>query len=542
MTHMADGRHRVSLALVIAGVVLFSLATTYLNWVKHISLRPTWSYDLALYHNTAFNLTQGRTIHYLLVDAFFSRWKHHERVWDEHEGPSIYRSTHFSPMRMLVFNQLYRLRPNIVTLFFLQSLIIALGALPLYLFGTQQTREPRLGLLLALSYLLHPVVLQMAFNDFRDIQLGVSFALFALWFHATRRPVPFVVAALLMLSCREEYLFLLALFGVINWRLISSQDRRLRWALAPLLLALLWAGVTNSYYVYFYGRPSPFPGHSGAALKGWTEFALGELQRLPGFLRTMLLPLAVGALIPDAIVVALLFMSRSDAGAWPAFPHSQLHQFSPAVAVIFWAFVCGVVRLWPWLTQNRQRRAWGQGALLAAALVGFAQFGWGAARAYLIGGFPRYEELTRINDALPADATVMAHWHVVARFSNHMRVFSQQGLPLGTGPARREPEIRAVLPEVIAVCDLVATGPEDGWIDALVVESGRFLAPQRVNRFHIFVAKADAPRPSNPDLRLQEILRWDQMSKTKRRWADILVRESGERLRGFGKDGHSPSP
>lgn len=41
MTCMADGRHRVSLALVIVGVVLFSLATTHLNWVKYASLRAT---------------------------------------------------------------------------------------------------------------------------------------------------------------------------------------------------------------------------------------------------------------------------------------------------------------------------------------------------------------------------------------------------------------------------------------------------------------------------------------------------------------------
>ncbi len=525
MTCTAAGRHRVSLALVLAGVILFSLATTYMNWAKYISLRSTWTYDLALLNNTAFNFSRGRTIHYLLVSAFFPIWRDQKRVRDDHEGPSIYRRTHFSPMRILILNRLYRVRPDIVTLFLVQSLIIGLGALPLYLFATRQTGERPLGLLVAFSYLLHPVILHMAFNDVRESQLGVSFSLFALWFHATRRPVPFLIAALLMLSCREEYMFLLALFGVINWRLISSQERPIRWALAPLLLALLWAGVTNAYYLYFYGRLLPVFAQMGIRLRGPIGFALDELQRLPGFLRTMLLPLVAGALIPEAIVVALLFMSRSDASAWPAFPHHKLHQLSPAVAVIFWAFACGVVKVWPWLAHNRQRRAWGQGMLLVAALVSFVQFGWGAARTYLIGGFPTYEEITRINDALPADATILAHWDLVARFSNHARVLTQQQLPLGTRRPHRESEIQAALPEVLAVCDLVATGPEEEWLDALVVRSGRFLPPERVSRFNLYVARADAPRPANPDARLQQILRWDQMSELKRRWAGLPARQ-----------------
>jgi hypothetical protein len=514
MTDSTGWERKVLLALLVVGILLFTLATTYMNWVKYVSLRSTWAYDLGFFNNSAFNYAQGRTTTYIRIFSWIDP--------REHKGPSIFRIDHFSPMALFLIPQLYRVWPHIGTLMFLQSLLIGLGAIPLYLFGSRRTGEPRLGFLLALSYLLHPAILHTAFNDFREIQVGLPLALFALWFHADRRPWPFLVAAVLMLACRPEYIFMLGLFGLINLRAISPGEGKIRWLLAPLVPAALWAVLTNAYYLSAYGRPWPLLGHAVAG-KGSEQLIANLLDRLPAFFRITLLPGALGLLAPEAWVVALPFVATAGSVRWPAFPHHDLQHISPAIAVVFWAFACGVVRLWPRISQDRPRVRWAHGLLVAAALLSGVHFGWGAVRTYLGDGFPRDEVISRIDEALPTDATIMVPKSLVARFSHHTRVFTHQALLLGTESRPPVSEMVRIFAELISICDLIVTEAGEEWLGQMVERSDRYLPAQMVNRYRIFVAKPDAPRPPNPDKRLQEILRWDQMSATKRVWADILA-------------------
>lgn len=499
------------LTIVLAAMLLFSLCTAYLNWVKYVSLRSTYPKDLGFFHHNASLYAHGGTTHYVLVTAFFDE--------QDHDGPSFYRSTHFHPIFLLVV-QLYRVWPHIGCLMLIQSLCIAAGAAPLFLFASRRCGNPRLGLLMALSYLLHPAVAHLAFNDFRTIQLGLSAALFALWFHAERRPWPFTLASLLMLSCRPEYLFLLAFFGLMNFRIAAFRKQDWRWILAPILMAAIWAALTNIYYLSAYGRAWPILSSrvSGDPL-GSVDTKLAD--SIPVFARIALFPALVGLFFPEVSVVALPFLIGSDKVELPSFPHHGLQQLTPAFAAVFWAYACSVVWAWPRIVRLPRGAGAAQLVLLLATLVSFVHFGWGAAHTYLVGGYPRYEEIDRIQQELPEEATVMAAKGIFARFSGHRRVFTYEGLPYGTDSVPPTSELKAMVAQLIFVCDLVATEDRDEWIDAWIESSGRYQPALKVSRFHIYVARKDAVRPSNPDVSLQKILRWDQMSPIKRRWAHI---------------------
>ena len=158
-----------------------------------------------------------------------------------------------------------------LTLLLFQGVLVGLGALPLFWLVAGRSGEPRLGLLVALSYLLHPAILFLAFNDYRTIVLGLPLALLALWFHATRRPLWFVASSVLMLSARDDYALLLPFFGLINWRLTGARGRSLRWILAPVLIALLWVGLTDAYYLAGYGRSWPVLGYAVAGPRSSTR-------------------------------------------------------------------------------------------------------------------------------------------------------------------------------------------------------------------------------------------------------------------------------
>jgi hypothetical protein len=501
-------RSRLVLVL-IGGMVLFSLGTASMNWVKYISLRSTWANDLGFFHNAAFNLAQGRTITYFAVSAWFDR--------SEAEGPSIFRSPHFSPMQSLVMPQLYRPVPRVETLLLLQSVVLALGAWPLFRLGTRLTGDSRLGLALGLSYLLHPAMLHLAFNDYRPVALGIPLALLALWFHASRRPLPFVVTSLLMMSCQAEYLFLLALFGLINGRLSCAKERSVGWVAAPILLAMLWGGLTQLYYLYTYDRSWPilaFAAHGQPLEQRVLE--LGD--RLGIFFRIGLVPAVMALWAPEVFAVAVPFADLATRVGPPSFPHHNLQHLSPALAAMFWGFAGGSIWLWRRLLKAKLDGRWLIGLLAAAALMSSAEFGWGAATTYLIGGFPRYDELTRINDALPADGTIVVPMDLAARFSNHSRVLTTDALPF---PRELKPDEllqRAAYERVIGMCDLVAASSGQEWVDDLAERSGRFERARSVGGYRLYLARRDAARPANADLMLQQILGWERLSVTERRW------------------------
>ena len=79
------------LAPVLVALAIFVAGTTAMNWVKYVSLRSTYAYDLGFFHNVAFNQALGRDTFYLFAASWFSP--------GDHDGPSVFRSNHFSPMR-----------------------------------------------------------------------------------------------------------------------------------------------------------------------------------------------------------------------------------------------------------------------------------------------------------------------------------------------------------------------------------------------------------------------------------------------------------
>lgn len=75
-----------------------------MNWVRCASLRSTWSLNLGFFGNQAFHVAHGSNMSYISAVPWFDR--------GEREGPSVYRWAHFSPMRVLLLPQVYRLRPG----------------------------------------------------------------------------------------------------------------------------------------------------------------------------------------------------------------------------------------------------------------------------------------------------------------------------------------------------------------------------------------------------------------------------------------------
>jgi hypothetical protein len=496
--------------LVLLAMLAFVVGTTFMNWVKYVSLRSNWPFDLATFNNEAFNYAVGRDVTYLWPPQWFV---------PDFEGPSVFRTVHFTPLRTIVLYQFSWVWPHVVTLMVLQSLLIAVGAVGLYRLVCERLARPGVGLLVAGSYLAHPAILHLAFSDYREGALGVGPALLALWLHARGRLAAFVVAALFMLAARPEYLFLLAAFGIMNAGLRPSRIRGWLWAGLPVGLAVLWFGLTKCYYLYAYDGPWP----SLQRVSNLSPLAtLAQVaDRVPPFARTMLLPAVVGLGTPEAALWALPFVAHAGSVQWPGFPHQDLHHLAPGMVAVFWAFAATIVRWWWLLAGTARRWAWARAVLLAALVASLGQFAWGVASAYLVGGIPRYPELAHLSDSLPPDATVLVPHALVARFSHHTRVLADQWIPT-PNRFRSEQERRETLAAIAASADLVVTR-RNPRVEEAVTQSGRFLPPREISGFRVFLLRADAPRPPDPDRSLQRGLRWYELKPHQRRWATLHV-------------------
>jgi hypothetical protein len=499
-------RLRLGWMCVGAGIVVFTLATTFGNWARHASLESTWPFDLGTFHNQALNQAQGRDISYVFIPSWFKE--------GDFEGPSVHRSNHFSPLRLWIVPQLYRVWPRIQTLMALQALLIGLGAAALYGLAVDKGAPSSLGMILAASYLLHPAIVHLAVNDYRDVALGVGPGLLALWFHATGRSRLFLVAALLMLAARSEYVLLLSAFGVLNWRLLPPGARRSRAVLIPLGVATLWAALSHAYYLYFYAVPWPLLGFSAG--RSFAEVAAELVRRVVPFTEIMLAPALVGLAAPELLVGALPFVALAKRLVGVEFPPHHLQHLCPAFVAVFWAFAVGTLRLSARIRSPRAR-ALASAALVAAAVLSAAWFAWAAVQAYSYRPL-RLARLAQLVQ-LPTDATVVVPNDLLAAFSGHTRLLTYELLPIGRAYASEDDRRRA-LAGVVACADLVITMREAP-IDAAVAASGLFEPPRDIQKLRAFVRRRDAPRPVTPDADLQRALYWPELLPRQRRGARL---------------------
>ena len=503
---MELSRRRSGWFVVLAGVLLFAGAVMAENRTRYLALKSTYSADLGSFHNQAVNQAHGRDITYLFMAAWFKP--------GEFDGPSVFRSAHFSPLRTLLLPQLYRLYPRIETLMLLQGLLIGVGAFGLYGLAIEKAQGPGFGLILAGSYLLHPAIFHTACNDFREITLGIGPALVALWLFASGRSRWFVLIALLVLSARSEYVLLVAAIPLLAARVTPSEPARRvrRWL--PVALALAWAGVAELYYRHYYGISWPLLGyalgHSGDGLMG----TLG--QRLVPFFKLMLLPAALALGTPEAFVLALPFVALAKRVHALEFPPHHLQHLAPAMVLVFWGFALTSLRIWD---APRLRRGL-LGLLAVAAVLGFGYFA--------VVAWPKYPRdlqhfagLARWADNLPVDSTVVVDSSLCARLSGHLRVIDYENLPMGTAHPTTE-QVEAALRTVVATADLIIVHDAPP-LATLIRSLGLFEPAQSFKRYRVFVRQPSAPRVERPDEALQRALLWPQLPPRARRGASLAV-------------------
>jgi uncharacterized membrane protein len=206
-------------AMIMAYVAFFALLTLQ----KHNAFQTT-AFDLGNVDQAVWNTRHGRILAMTNIEGLTNRL-----------------GTHVEPI-LLPVSLLYFLWSDPRALLLLQTIIIALGAWPVFLITQHAMRNaPRatrdvLSVLFALVYLLFPALQSANTFDFHAVSLAPTFFLFAFYFLEKQRWGLYALFCVLTMSCKEDMPLLVVMLGL--YALIV----RRRWLVGSLTIAsaLVW--------------------------------------------------------------------------------------------------------------------------------------------------------------------------------------------------------------------------------------------------------------------------------------------------------------
>lgn len=217
---------KIANGVVLTLIVLYILTIGGLALARHNALK-SHAYDLGIFSQVLWNTSRG--------DLF------QNTVMVEYAENLL--GQHFAPIFLLMV-PIYWVWPDPRALLILQTVALAIGALPLFWLAQKKTGSRTAAVLIAAAYLVTPAVHYVNFFDFHEIALVAPMLLFAIWFMETGRIRWLLVVLGLALLCREEVGFIVAAFGVV-----LLFKRHFIAGVACILIGLGWTAAAILYIV-----------------------------------------------------------------------------------------------------------------------------------------------------------------------------------------------------------------------------------------------------------------------------------------------------
>jgi uncharacterized membrane protein len=223
-------------------------------------------------------------------------------------GPPTRLAIHVEPILLLIA-PLYLIHSGAETLLALQTVALALGALPVLALSLRWLpAAPLLGVVFAAAYLAAPELLGEAMFDFHPVTLATPLLLLAVLALDARRYGLFLVAAMLAAACKEDVALALVPLGLY----IALRQGRTRFGLLVAAGAIVWTALCFLVIMPHFNQ-----GISGGGNAYWYRYlALGTTPRsaLKHLLLDPFLLVPVLFTIPKLGYLALLLRTGGGLG------------------------------------------------------------------------------------------------------------------------------------------------------------------------------------------------------------------------------------
>lgn len=164
---------------------------------------------------------------------------------------------------LILLAPFYLIWANPKMLLIIQTIMLALGAVPIFWIARKVLHDRWLALLFSITYLLYPTVQLNTLHDFHATSLTTTFFIFAFWYYIEEKPVMFTLFAILGACGKEQFWSVTAIFG-IAWIL------RPRYRMFGSIVTLI--SVIFFYLLFWKFIPAVTPGKQHWALVYLSEY------------------------------------------------------------------------------------------------------------------------------------------------------------------------------------------------------------------------------------------------------------------------------
>jgi uncharacterized membrane protein len=439
MVRLGNSRWRhLPYVILLLGGTAFLITEALLN---HRALGT--GYDLGIYNQVVWNMAHGRPFATTLV----------------YETGGYY--DHFEPVLALI-SPLYWLLPDVRVLLVVQSIALAVGSVPIYLYARRRLGEfgpgfAMLALLLVVAYLLYPPLHSANMNDFHEVALLPPLIGFALYGLLTGQRRLMFISLVLCLLIKEDVTVTLLMFGMYILLLKPNGFRR-RDGLWMAILALVWGILILNvlYPAMTHGMPYPFVERRYSWLGASPSQALRSLVTQPGvalahifqppklifllrlFAPLLFLPLLGWPVIGLALPVLAYLMMSDYRPQWSV----ESYYNPPLLAFLFFATIVAVMLL-PRLGVGRQagRRRFSARTVVAVLLIAitisvgcsyYAVAPGPGSRSFRWDKFAisaRVEAARSMLALVPPTASVSTEWALIPHLSQRPRIYTLLARP-----------------------------------------------------------------------------------------------------------------
>jgi uncharacterized membrane protein len=248
--------HKYPVSLLVS-ILTYTTSLSYVSMLKH-QLFLTTAWDLGIYEQSLWSAVNSGKLFWYTVELPIN-------------PNGFFFGIHFSPVLFLVL-PVYMLFQSAATLLVLQSLVMALAAVPLYLIGLQETKNRKYALFFSILYLVYPPLLGVNLFDFHTQSFLPLFFFFAFYYFRNKRFLRYFFFTVLALSVVEFVPFIVIFFGLyglwIGWKEFKHSDeacgykslffnRTVVCSVLTIFLGVFWYMMART--VIFYFNPTVLP-------------------------------------------------------------------------------------------------------------------------------------------------------------------------------------------------------------------------------------------------------------------------------------------
>ena len=311
-------------------IILFTGIFGYTILFSYISLMRHWTYysaymDLGWFEQALWTTTQG---HFFYVSYLES----------SHFG------THNSPILFLLL-PFYYLFPFSETLLIIQTILLAIGAIPLFFIG-KKILDNWGGCVFSLVYLLYPALHGINLFDFHELAFLPVLLFSAIYYLITDRTKYFILLSLLALLIKEDVsilLFALTTYAIYTSRYNSDKEKLTLYGL--LLVYFIWL-IVSLFWIIPHFNPDGYIHTSRYVLSdGIIAPIINNFFLKIVYVLLLLLPLGFTPLIAPEFLIISLPSFAEILLQWPVAYRITTQYSALVIPILFTSAIFGFKKL-----------------------------------------------------------------------------------------------------------------------------------------------------------------------------------------------------